>query len=90
MLFVDFHDVSCQYLLKHLPLIFVGREAKRGHDHITFAEPARSQIAQHGAHIFILELRAAQFSQHNVALLNLAVLALCRLYAEAIALTYHS
>ena len=69
------HDVRNQNLLERLSLIFVCRETKGGHDHITFVEPARRQVAQHGAHILIFEL-AAQLLQHDVALLDAASLVL--------------
>ena len=86
---IYFHDVSGQNLLERLPLIFVCRETKGGHNHITFVEPARRQIAQHGAHILVFEL-AAQLLQHNVALPDLTVLTLFALYAEGLALAYHT
>ena len=65
------HDISCEYLLERLSLILVSRETKGGDDDVTLVEPARRQVAQHGAHIFVFELRA-QLLQHNVALLDLA------------------
>ena len=95
---LKFHDVSCQHLLERLPLIFVCRETKRGYYHITFVEPARRQIAQHGAHILVFERLAlqasfgratTQFAQHDVALLNSTCFGLSRLYAEGLALAYH-
>ena len=43
-----FHDISCQHLLEHLPLILVRRETKGGYHHVTLVEPARRQVAQHG------------------------------------------
>ena len=55
-----------------LTLKFVGRETERGQDQIALVEPARRQIAQHGAHKLVFELRAAQLAQHDVALLNAA------------------
>lgn len=85
---VDFNNFSCQYLLESLPLILVRCETKRGYHHITFVEPARRQITQHGAHILVLKL-AAQLPQHNVALLDLTALGLSRLYAKGLALAYH-
>ena len=85
---VDFNNISCQNLLERLSLILMCSETKRGNHHITFVEPARCQITQHGAHILVLKL-AAQLPQHNVALLNLTALGLSRLYAEGLALAYH-
>ena len=51
----NLHHVCNQYFLEHLVLIFVCRETKCGCHHITFVEPARRQIAQHGAHILVFE-----------------------------------
>ena len=90
MLFAQFHDVSCKDFLKRLPLIFVRRETERGRNHITLVEPAPRQIAQHGARIFVFKLRAAQLAQHYVALADLSRLTLLALYAEGLALAYHS
>ena len=90
LLFIKFHDLSCQNLLECLSLIFVCREPKGGRNHITFVEPARRQIAQHGAHILVFKLAAAQLLQHNVALPDLAVLTLLALYAEGLTLAYYS
>ena len=84
----NLNDISCQNLLEHLVLILVCRETKCGHNHITFVEPARCQIAQHSAHKLIFKL-TAQLLQYNVALLNLTSLSLSRLYAEGLALAYH-
>ena len=39
-----FYHVSCKDFLERLPLILVCRETKCGCHHITFLEPARSQI----------------------------------------------
>ena len=66
---VYFHDIRRQYLLERLSLIFVCRESEGGDDDVTLVEPARRQITQHGAHIFIFKLRA-QLLQHYVALLD--------------------
>ena len=83
------HDVGCQHVLEHLSLILMCRETECGQDHIALVEPARGQRAQHRAHKLILELRAAQFLQHDVALLDLSRLQFVRLYAEGLALAYH-
>ena len=85
---IDFHDISCQYLLERLSLIFVCRETKCGYHDVTLVEPARRQVAQHGAHILVFKLRA-QFLQYNVALLDAARLLFRTLYAEDLALAYH-
>ena len=47
------YDIGRKYFLEHLPLILMCRETKCGCHHITFVEPARRQIAQHGAHILV-------------------------------------
>ena len=70
-------------------MIFVGRETKCGCHHITFVEPARRQIAQHGAHILVLELRSTHLAQHNVALLDGTVFYFRRLHAKGLALAHH-
>ena len=53
---VYFHDISSQYFLERLSLIFVCRESEGGDDDVTLVEPARRQITQHGAHIFVFKL----------------------------------
>ena len=70
LLFINLHDISCKYLLKYLSLILMCRETKCGCYHITFVEPARCQIAQHGAHILVFKLTATHLAQHDVALLD--------------------
>ncbi len=52
---MHFNEFSYQDFLKRLSLILVGRETKRGQNHITFVEPARRQTAQHGAHIMFAQ-----------------------------------
>ena len=88
VLLCHFHDISSQNLLERLSLILVRRETKGGNHHITFVEPARRQIAQHGAHILVFKL-TTQFAQHDVALLDSTCFGLSRLYAEGLALAYH-
>ena len=73
-----------------LTLKFVGRETERGQDQIALVEPARRQIAQHGAHKLVFELRAAQLAQYDIALLNAARLVVLALYAVGLALAYYS
>ena len=90
LLFINLYDIGAKDFLEHLSLILMCRETKCGCHHITFVEPARRQIAQHGAHILVFKLAAAQFLQHNVALPDLTVLTLFALYAEGLALAYHS
>ncbi len=85
----NLHNIRGQHLLEGLPLIFVRRETKRGTHDVTFVEPARRQITQHGAHILVFEL-STQLAQHDVALLDLTALGFRRLYAEGLALAYHS
>ena len=85
---IDFHDISCQYFLERLSLIFVCRETKGCYHDVTLVEPARRQVAQHGAHILVFKLRA-QLLQHDVALLDAARLLFRTLYAEDLALAYH-
>ena len=85
---IDFHDISCQYFLERLSLILMCRETKCGNHDVTLVEPARRQVAQHGAHILVFKLRA-QFLQHDVALLDAARLLFRTLYAEDLALAYH-
>ena len=85
---IDFHDISCQYFLERLSLILMCRETKGGYHDVTLVEPARRQVAQHGAHILVFKLRA-QLLQYNVALLDAARLLFRTLYAEGLALAYH-
>ena len=87
---IDFYDISYQHILMHLVLISVGRETKGTYYGIAFVEPARRQIAQHGAHILVFELRAAKLTEHNVALHDLATLTLLTLHAEGLALAHNS
>ena len=86
---IDFHDISCQYFLERLSLILMCRETKGCYHDVTLVEPARRQITQHGAHIFVFKLGAAHLAQHDVALLDAARLLFCTLYAEGLALAYH-
>ena len=65
------------------------RETERGQDHIALVELARCQIAQHGAHKLIFELRAAQLTKYDVALLNTTRLVVLTLYAEGLAVAYY-
>ncbi len=69
-LMINLHYICSKYLLEHLSLILMCRETKCGCNHITFVEPARRQIAQHGAHILVFKLRSTQLAQHNIALLD--------------------
>ena len=74
----------------------VRREGKRfvpsvaGDDEVALPELACGQAAQQGTGILVLEPRAAQFAQHDVALLNLSRLLFLALYAEGRSLAYHS
>ena len=75
---VYFHDISSQYFLERLSLIFVCRESEGDNDDVALVEPARRQVAQHGAHILVFErlalqasvgrAGAAQLAKHDVAL----------------------
>ena len=66
---IYFHDIRSQYFLEHLPLILVCRESHGSDDEVSLVEPARRQVAQHGAHILVFKL-TTQLLQHNVALLD--------------------
>ena len=67
----------------------MSRESHCCDNEVTLGELTPCQVAQHGAHIFVFELRAAQLAQYNVALADAARLLFLTLYAEGLALAYH-